>query len=412
MLRGRTKKRAFFKEACKKILMAGMVFSTALFAAEAAPELNTQFHDSTKCKACHSHIVREWSNSYHAKSHYNSDEYLRASMDYYSRKTRKPINAVKVQCAACHNPRIAVTKTDINYDIDVIMGLDKNSEINKAVADDALAEGVNCLVCHNVDAINHDLPADKRGVHRIKWNPVGIMSGPLENANSPYHKVQYRDFFGKDPKQLCFVCHANDRSVEDVVFADTAGEYKDTKKQCADCHMSPKKEGVASTLPIDNGKPKKRMIREHGFVGAHTNWLWEEALNLSAEQKGKDIVVTIKNDNPHNIPTGFGARELILDVIYRSGSKIIETKSLSMTQHYKDKRGNPTIPHLAKTMTKDVSVPAVGSKTLKVPMVKEAGQIVFELYYRLVNDEVRELLELKEPQWSEKKLITKSVLRF
>jgi hypothetical protein len=391
------------------LTVAGLGLS--LFAAEAAPELNAKYHDSSKCKSCHASIVKEWSTSYHARSHYKSDEYLRKTMDYYARKTHNPINAVKVLCAACHNPRVAVTSTDINYKIDVLMGLDKNSKVNKAVNDEMLSEGVNCLVCHNVDAINDHLPPEKRGVHRIKWNPVGIMSGPLEDAKSPYHKTQYRDFFGKDPKELCLVCHANDRSIENLVFANTKQEYKDTKKQCADCHMSPKKEGIASNLPIDHGKPKRRMVREHGFVGAHTTWLWEDALTLEAVKKGNGFVVKIDNPNPHNIPTGFGARELILDVTYRSGSKIIGTKSISMTQNYKDKRGHPTIPHLAKEMTDDVSVPARGSKTLKVPMMQGSGQVTFELYYRLVNDEVRKLLKLEEPQWSEKKFISRTTVR-
>ncbi len=393
------------------LLIAVLTTAQLLFAAEAAPELDPKYHDSSKCKSCHARIVKEWSGSYHAKSHFKNDEYLRASMKYYARKTRKPINAVKVECAACHNPRVAVTSTDVNYQIDVLMGLDKNSDVNKAVQDSALSEGVNCLVCHNVDAIKDNLPPEKRGVHRIKWNPVGIMSGPIEDAKSPYHKTQYRDFFGKDPKHLCFVCHANDRSSENFLFANTRKEYKDTKKQCADCHMSPKKEGFASNLPIDNGKPKKRMVREHGFVGAHTNWLWEDALGIKAKRKGESFIVTLSNENPHNIPTGFGARELILDVVYRSGSKVIETKSISLTQHYTDKRGKPTIPHLAKKATKDLSVPARGKKTLKVPMVNGAGQVTFELYYRLVNNEVRSLLKLKEPQWSEKKFITRTTVR-
>lgn len=228
------------------------------------------------------------------------------------------------------------------------------------------------------------------------------MSGPIEDAKSPYHKTQYRDFFGKDPKQLCFVCHANDRSTKEFVIAKTQQEYKDTQKQCTDCHMSPKKEGFASNLPIDNGKPKKRMVREHGFVGAHTNWLWQDALGIEAKKSGDSFIVTLTNENPHNITTGFGAREPILDVIYRSGSKVIETKSISMAQHYTDKRGKPTVPHLAASATEDMSVPARCTKTFKVPMVEGRGQVTFELHYRLVNDEIRSLLELKQPQWSKK----------
>lgn len=392
----------------------GIVFFGALLwgAADAAPELSDQYSDSSKCKSCHMPIIKEWQNSYHAKSHFEKDEYLRESMKYVSRKTRKSLNAVKVQCAVCHNPRIAVTETGIDYEIAAVMKLDKGTKVNKALQSDTLNEGINCLVCHNVNKIHDDLGPSKRGIHRIEWNPVGTMSGPIEDAKSPYHKVQYRDFFGKDPKKLCFVCHANDRSVEGVVFTNTEKEYKKTAKQCVDCHMSPKKEGIASTLPIDNGKPKKRMVREHGFVGAHTDWMWEGALALSAKTEGNDLLVTLTNHNPHNIPTGFGARELLVDVEHKAGSRTIKTESLSLTRHYTDKRGKPTIPHLALKESKDLSVPANGSRTFKITKAEGAGNAVITLSYRLVNDEVRSLLDLKEAQWSQKKFIDRVNLRF
>jgi len=62
------------------VLMA--LLSVWLFggsAGEAAPQLNEKFHDSSKCKPCHARIVSEWSQSYHAKSHFDSNEYLRRS---------------------------------------------------------------------------------------------------------------------------------------------------------------------------------------------------------------------------------------------------------------------------------------------------------------------------------------------
>lgn len=391
------------------LLLAGM----SLFGAgEAAPQLDPKYHDSSKCKSCHTRIVEEWSSSYHAKSHYESNEYLRQSMDYVGRKDRRSLNAIKVQCAACHNPRIAVTDTGMDYEIDVAMKLDHLSKVNKALESDALSEGINCLVCHNVDTIHEELDASKRGVHRITWNPVGVMSGPIEDAKSPYHKVQYRDFFGKEPNRLCFVCHANDRSVGELLFTDTQSEYQNAKKQCVDCHMSPKKKGTASNLPLADGKPKERMIREHGFVGAHSEWMWEGALQLEVAKRDKALVVTMKNPNPHNIPTGFGARELLLEVTYLSGSKVIKQQSMSLTTHYTDKRGNPTIPHLAESATEDLSVPANGKRTVKFPIVEGAGAAVIKLYYRLVNDEVRGMLELKEPIWSKKMFIDKATYRF
>ena len=398
-----------FKTGSALLLLASLCYGAST---EAAPALNDKFHDSSNCKSCHMPIIQAWQKSYHARSHYASDEYLRASIDYVHRKTRKSVNAVKVECAVCHNPRIAVTETGIDYEIAAVMELDKGSKVNKAVESDALAEGINCLVCHNVDQIHDDLPASKRGIHRISWNPVGIMSGPFADANSPYHKTQYRDFFGKDPKQLCFVCHANDRSEEGLLFANTQNEYKETNKQCADCHMSPKREGVASTLPIENGRAKKRMVREHGFVGAHTASMWEGALSLSGKREGDKLTITLANENPHNIPTGFGARELLVDIAYQSGSKTVEMKQISLTQSYTDKRGKATIPHLAVNATKDLSIPANGQRSFSIDIPKGAGNAVVTLSYRLVNDEIRTLLDLKEEQWGEKKFIAKTNIRF
>ncbi len=398
-----------FKVGISLLLLAGLSFAAS---PEAAPKLNDKFHDSSNCKSCHMPIVRQWQTSMHAKSHYASDEYLRASMDYVHRKTRRSINAVKVECAVCHNPRIAVTKTDMDYEIAAVMQLDKDSAVNKAVESDALAEGINCMVCHNVDKVHDNLPATERGINRISWNPVGTMSGPFDDANSPYHKTQFRDFIGKDPKTLCFVCHANDRSESGLVFADTQKEYKETTKQCADCHMSPKKMGVASTLPIDNGRAKKRMVREHGFIGAHTTSMWEGALGLIGKKQGKKLMLTLVNDNPHNIPTGFGARELLIDVVYQSGSTIVEQKQISLTQNYIDKRGKDTIPHLAVKASADLSIAANSERTFSVDIPQGAGNAVVTVSYRLVNEKIRTLLELKEKQWEEKKFITRANIRF
>ena len=379
---------------------------------EAAPELNAKFQGSSNCKKCHMPIVKQWQKSYHAKSHYESNEYLRASMDYVQRKTRKPLNAVKVQCAVCHNPRISVTETSVDYEIAAVMELDKDSAVNKAVASDDLAEGINCLVCHNVNSINEKLPASKRGIHRIEWNPVGTMSGPFDDAKSPYHKTQQREFFSKDPKKLCFVCHANDRSMSGLVFANTEKEYKESEKQCADCHMSPKRAGVASTLPIDNGKPKKRMVREHSFAGAHSAAMWEGALEVKGKKVKNSLLITISNENPHNIPTGFGAREIVIDVVYQSGSSVLEKKVYSLTQHYTDKRGKITIPHLAVKATEDMSIPANGERSFSASIPQGAGNAVITVSYRLVNNEVRELLKLKEKEWHKKMFITKANVRF
>ncbi len=371
-----------------------------------APKLSDKYSNSQQCKACHSRIVNEWSQSYHSKSHYDSNEYLRKSMDYYSKKTRSALNAVKIKCATCHNPRVSIASTDIYYDIDVLMKTDKDNEITKAANDQSLTEGVNCLVCHNIDSINHSLPAEARGMKRIEWNEVGMMSGPFKDAVSPYHKTQFREFFA-DPKQLCLICHANDRSVHGIVFTNTQDEYGDEKTQCAECHMGSKTRGHASNFPIENNSPKSRMVRKHTFEGAHSPRMWVGALKLSTKIINSNLAIKISNNIPHNIPTGFGARELLVEVEYFNNIGSLGVKTISLTQHYKDKRGKPTIPHLAKSATQSQSIPAKGSKTVTIAMLDNSSYAMVTLYYRLVNDEVREMLDLQEPQWSKKMFIVK-----
>ncbi len=254
-------------------IVLSIIWCAGLLFGGTAPELNEKYGDSAKCKPCHAETVNEWMGSLHSKSHYNSNEYLHKSIDYVGRKSRKSKNAIKVQCAACHNPRIAVTSTDMDYEIMAAMKLDNLSEVNRALKSDSLNEGFNCLVCHNVDKIDHQADETVRGLHRLHWNSVGTMSGPIDDASSPYHKTQKRQFFKEDSNKLC-------------------------------------------------------------FVGTYTQSRWEGALTLSVVKKENDLLIVMNNANPHNLPSGFGARELIIDVTYRSEQKVLASKSVSLTQRY------------------------------------------------------------------------------
>ncbi len=379
---------------------------TALFGATVV-KVDERFQDSQSCKSCHLRIVSEWEESWHSKSHYMNDEYFRASIDYVSRKTRKSLNSIKVQCATCHNPRISVTSTGVDYEIAAVMGLDKGSKVDKAVHNDAISEGINCVVCHNVDKIHDEYDATKRGINRVEWTKSGTMTGPFDDAKSPYHKTVKHAFMDEEPNRLCFVCHANDRSVHGLVFTDMESEYLDKDKACVDCHMGERRTDYASTYKMYNGEAKKREVRNHGFAGAHTTPMWKDALILSLEKKRKDIIITIENPQPHNIPSGFGSREIVVDIVYSKGDTVIEKQSISLTRTYYRKKNKTTIPHLAIEQSKDLSIPAHGKKVLKVARVSGATTVDVELSYRLVNDEVRDLLKLKGKNWSEKKFIAK-----
>jgi len=391
-----------------KSLLIVLVLASSLFSAKVV-ELGEKYQQSKKCKACHHHIVKEWENSWHSKSHFDKDEYFRATIKYVSRKTRKSLNSVKIQCATCHNPRISVTSTDIGYEIDALMNLTRGSTVDKALESDVISEGINCLVCHNVDKILSDKDESHRGINRVEWTNSGTMVGPFDDSKSPYHSAEYRDFLDHDSDKLCLVCHANDKSVAGVVFTNMGKEFIPGRKKCVDCHMGPKEPGIASTLRV-KGKTKKRDVRTHGFEGAHFESFIRDALVLNLSKKGSSIYIEIKNPQPHNIPSGFGARELLIDVTYKKNNREMKTESISLTRYYTSKRNKQTIPHLAVSMTKDTSIPAEGKKILKVKKLQGATDVEVKIYYRLVNDKVRSILQLKEKIWSRKSLITSKSL--
>lgn len=391
------------------LLWFGLI-SFGAYAAEVVA-VGDRFKDSGKCKACHNHLVKQWETSWHAASHYDSDEYFRKTIDYVARKSHKSLNAIKIECATCHNPRISVTSTNAEYEAIAALKLDKDTAAAKALQSDTISEGINCVVCHNIDQIHDERPESDRGIHRVSWMKSGVMVGPFGDAKSPYHNTELRDFMESNPNKLCFVCHANDTSEEGYRFINMQADFQNNGKQCVDCHMSPRKEGVAATLRDRSGQQHKRSVREHGFQGAHTETMWRGALNVTAAKGARTVEVTLSNPQPHALPNGFGSREILIEAQYVLGGKPVKAEAISITSHYLTKRDKPTIPHLAAKSVGSVSIPALGSKTFSLPLVAGADSVSISVSYRLVNDEVRDLLELKDPIWSKKMVIKKVNLK-
>ena len=146
------------------------------------------------------------------------------------------------------------------------------------------------------------------------------------------------------------------------------------------------------------------------FSGGHTEIFWRNALKLSLQKQGENLFINIQNPQPHNLPSGFGGREILVEIKYFNGTKKIDTKVISLTTHYKRKRGKTSIAHTALKASKDLSIPAYGSKKFKIAINPDANVAEVTLYYRLVNDEIRNLLNLKDPIWSKKFFITSKTL--
>ena len=149
-----------------KIVIFVIVMFTSIFAGEPVA-LDQKYSKSQKCIACHKHMVEDWKDSWHAKSHFKNDEYYRKTLQYMGRKMRsKNVETLKVECATCHNPRISITSTNIDDEIASVMGL--KSRVSAAVNNSDLNEGINCAVCHNIDKI-HEKNHNQFGVY-IEYN--------------------------------------------------------------------------------------------------------------------------------------------------------------------------------------------------------------------------------------------------
>lgn len=366
----------------------------------------TEFTSSKNCLNCHTHIVQDWQNSWHAKSHIDKNEYYQKALAYTAKKRYKSQESIAIECATCHNPRIEVTQVTQAQELKYAISGQKSEKIVNAVKADIIKEGINCIVCHKIDTIKHTTKDAQIGNSKLTWLKEGVIGGPFDDSKAAYHKSKQQSFFN-DPDKLCLVCHESLKSSEDVTIANTGQEFKANKKdkQCVDCHMGPKQEGYASLVANSEGKKVRRMVRRHLFKGAHDEGMIKQALELQVVHNNGTLEVHMHNPNPHSVPTGYSSREIVIDITYQTPTKQLkQTKSL--TQYYTSKRGRNTIGHLAKSVKGDAPIKAYETKTLTFHTPQGAQKATVTLWYKLANDHVVKLLDLQEEQWSKKTKIT------
>lgn len=368
-----------------------------------AQEIPDRCSSSVNCKSCHAHIVKDWQRSWHAKSHTDSNEYYRKTLEYIALKQYKSTQLIQLECAACHSPRIGITSIEniepLAYAFDLE---DVNTEVGAAIEAETLKEGINCIVCHKIEAIHAPMDTTLRGNNMLTWLKPGVIGGPYKDSHATFHQSQQQRFFN-NPDKLCLVCHDNLTNSYGVAIGNTGEEYREVanKKQCVECHMGEKQKGFAALVPDANGEKKPREIRRHLFAGAHSNKLLKDALDVSTKIENNKLYVTLYNPNPHAVPTGFGGREIVVDVKFSNGY----SKTKTLTGRYKNKKGRGTIPHLAVTQDLSEHIQANDSKTVVFEPFEETTPEEVTVSFRLVTEEIAVMLELTQPQWTQKRLI-------
>jgi len=382
------------------IVIVGLIWSVYVYASE---QLDKKWQSNKNCEACHQEISKKWETSRHSNSHFSKNDLFKKSLEYIIQKhPTRIMDEVKVECAQCHNPRLA--KNSVSKEEKVALLLD-DADAKKSFHDmlntKTMKNGINCVVCHNIDEIHLNKAKGSKGMNSVKFGPQGTMFGPFDDAHSPYHKTEQRAHFVGDAPTLCFVCHYSQKNMHGVEVYATGKEYEafaQGEEGCKNCHMSKQYKGVASNYAPVGKKPKERMVRKHRFASVDNSNILNDYVDIRGTTEGDKFVIKVTNRAPHKIPTGYGLREIILKVTFLDkNDKILAKKRYVLGTKWVDEEGKQTIPHLAKKVVKDTRMDGKSTNAYKFPIPKGAVYAKYSFSYRLVPEGLAKELGVTDP---------------
>jgi len=387
----------------KWILTAAILLMPSYVSAVSAQQLDKKWQSNKNCEACHQEISRKWETSRHSNSHFSKNDLFKKSLEFIVRKNPTLIlDEVKVECAKCHNPRLAKAEVSDEEKVALLFDdKDAKKDFHQMLNNKTMKNGINCIVCHNVDKIHLDKRVGSQGMNSITFGPQGTMFGPFDDAVSPYHKTAQRPHFVGDKPTLCFACHYSAKNEHGVEVYATGEEYDTFKKReegCKDCHMSKKKKGYASNFAYTGKKPKERMVRKHRFASVDNSNIMNDYLDMKGTVDDNYFIIKLTNHAPHKIPTGYGLREVILRVVFLDkNDKPIKTNEYILGSKWVDEKGSPTIPHLAVKRVKDTRMNGKSTNAYKFPIPKGAVYAKYSLSYRLISDGLAKEIGVTDP---------------
>ena len=151
------------------------------------------------------------------------------------------------------------------------------------------------------------------------------MAGPIADPTGAPHAVRHVQGFGADT--LCERCHQlapPPFSGLERPLPDTHGEHRawqaltERTERCVDCHMP----AVVRPAAI-GGAP--RPGRRHTFPGAwDADFLRGAVRIVAAEREGEELVITVRNETGHAIPTADPARAVRVGASAWQGDTLLD----------------------------------------------------------------------------------------
>ncbi|MCX8030225.1 MAG: multiheme c-type cytochrome ExtKL [Thermodesulfovibrionales bacterium] len=270
-----------------------------------------KMYDSSSCKDCHSDIYEEWKKSLHARSIFGPEHVGRTAAtfkttielglkDWQASGVKKPED-VRVKhlmiCTKCHLPQLEEAEDSVAQEIvkHIYKFVDEGDENSAAILQQL---NINCVVCHNRNAIIH------------KWTEgypqKGVVYGTKDgdHPDSTYKKMKKSSVMKESI--LCGQCHGLGPNFEfdnPSQCATLYGSYlwsyvsEGGTKTCQQCHIQESKLG-------------------HNMQSYRSKELYEKAVDMKVDAYAylwRDVVtptpaahvkVELTNKAGHVIPDG------------------------------------------------------------------------------------------------------------
>ena len=269
-----------------------------------------KMYDVSSCKMCHAQIYEEWSKSLHARSIYGPETSGRTAatfktsiinglMEWPHSGVKKPED-VKVEhlmiCAKCHLPQLKDATDNVAQEI--VKNIYAFTAGDEKAAEKLESLNINCLICHNRNAIIHKwtdgypqkdaVYGSKEGVHASPIHSK-LLKGPIQKESilcGQCHGLGPN--FGLENPSQCATLYGT------YLWAYTA---EGGQERCQDCHM--KKSKLGHNMQSYRSKEMQKMaIDFHVEVLPH--W-WRDGAKMVPQATVK---VEIKNKAGHAIPDG------------------------------------------------------------------------------------------------------------
>lgn len=270
-----------------------------------------KMYDVSSCKACHRDIYEQWKMSLHARSIFGPETTGRTAATFKTTITKglmewehsgvKGPEDVRVEhlmiCAKCHLPQLEDATDAVAQEIvRNIYALVEKGDENAAKTLQKL--NINCLICHNRNALIH------------KWTDGYPKRGVIYGSKDGVHPDAVHNTLKKGPVQkesiLCGQCHGLGPNFEldnPSQCATLYGSYlwsyvaKGGKKTCQECHMH--ESGLGHDMQSYRSPEMAKMALDFNVEAIADHW--RDGTRVIPQAT---VEVKMKNKAGHVIPDG------------------------------------------------------------------------------------------------------------